>query len=178
MSEQDVNPNRYNELRSICQYHIDIYNALYQLKTENDEDLKSIYKQIKTELIDSKNRHPKSIIKDILMIIQFNNRYTKSYLTLAKFVCDDYHITEVSDIPIVSSFLFYKEYGIKLDKSGHFGNIESENLDIHTEDTIYRAIMYNDLERFICFTEREGFDKNQRLQSSLYPDYYLSLIHI
>ncbi|EAX88791.1 hypothetical protein TVAG_200240 [Trichomonas vaginalis G3] len=172
MSEQDVNPNRYNELRSICQYHIDIYNALYQLKTENDEDLKSIYKQIKTELIDSKNRHPKSIIKDILMIIPYNNRYTKSYLTLAKFVCDDYHITEVSDIPIVSSFLFYKEYGIKLDKYTDFEKNYLGKLDIHTEDTIYKAIMYNDLEKFIYFIEREGFDKNQRLISSLYPDYY------
>ncbi|EAY20762.1 hypothetical protein TVAG_391460 [Trichomonas vaginalis G3] len=169
MSEEDVNPNRYNELRSICKYHIDIYNALYQLKTENDEDLKSIYKQIKTELIESKKRHPKSIIKDILMIIQYNNRYTKSYLTLAKFVCDDYHITEVNDIPIVSNFLFYKEYGIKLDKSDDFEEFKPENLDIHTEDTIYRAIMYNNLERFICFTEREAFDKDQRLESHLYP---------
>ncbi|EAY04439.1 ankyrin repeat protein, putative [Trichomonas vaginalis G3] len=29
--------------------------------------------------------------------------------------------------------------------------------------------MYNDLERFISFTEREGFDKDQKLVSSLYP---------
>ncbi|EAY10973.1 ankyrin repeat protein, putative [Trichomonas vaginalis G3] len=29
--------------------------------------------------------------------------------------------------------------------------------------------MYNDLERFITFTEREGFDKDQTLESSLYP---------
>ncbi|EAX99259.1 hypothetical protein TVAG_112750 [Trichomonas vaginalis G3] len=32
--------------------------------------------------------------------------------------------------------------------------------------------MYNDLERFISFTEREGFDKDQRLQSKLYPHIY------
>ncbi|EAX94598.1 hypothetical protein TVAG_135050 [Trichomonas vaginalis G3] len=29
--------------------------------------------------------------------------------------------------------------------------------------------MYNDLERFISFTEREGFDKDQLILSSLYP---------
>ncbi|EAX94342.1 ankyrin repeat protein, putative [Trichomonas vaginalis G3] len=29
--------------------------------------------------------------------------------------------------------------------------------------------MYNDLERFIIFTERDEFDKNQELKSSLYP---------
>ncbi|EAX85560.1 ankyrin repeat protein, putative [Trichomonas vaginalis G3] len=30
--------------------------------------------------------------------------------------------------------------------------------------------MYNDLERFIIFTEREGFDKDQIFYSELYPD--------
>ncbi|EAY14725.1 ankyrin repeat protein, putative [Trichomonas vaginalis G3] len=34
--------------------------------------------------------------------------------------------------------------------------------------------MNNDLERFISFTERDGFDKNQILESSLYPySYYV-----
>ncbi|EAY14330.1 hypothetical protein TVAG_026510 [Trichomonas vaginalis G3] len=32
--------------------------------------------------------------------------------------------------------------------------------------------MYNDLEKFISFTERDGFDKNQKLESSLYPSHY------
>ncbi|EAX93805.1 hypothetical protein TVAG_054100 [Trichomonas vaginalis G3] len=53
MSDQDVHPSKYNKLRSICKYCIDSYIALYQLKTENEEELKSIYKMIKTELIDS-----------------------------------------------------------------------------------------------------------------------------
>ena len=29
--------------------------------------------------------------------------------------------------------------------------------------------MYNDLKEFIIFTERDGFDKNQKLKSQLYP---------
>ena len=36
MSEQDVNPNKYNELRSIYKYYIDPYTELYRLKTEKE----------------------------------------------------------------------------------------------------------------------------------------------
>ncbi|EAY13527.1 hypothetical protein TVAG_343560 [Trichomonas vaginalis G3] len=170
MSEQDIHPNKYGELRSIYKYYIDSYIALYQLKTDKEEELKEIYKMIKTELIDSKKYPPKKIMEDILNIIPYNNCYTKSYLSLAKLISDDYHITEVNSVETISNFLFYKEYGIKLDKSVDFEKIKSENLDIHTENTIYRAIMYNDLETFISFTERYGFDKDQKLESSLYPN--------
>ena len=116
-------------------------------------------------------------MEDILNIIRYNNRYTRSYLSLAKLISDDYHIKEVNNINFISQYLFYKEYGIELNKWGNFETIKSENLQIHTENTIYRAIMYNDLETFISFTEREGFDKYQQLFSKLYPDssvgYYL-----
>ncbi|KAI5543125.1 protein of unknown function (DUF3447), partial [Trichomonas vaginalis G3] len=124
---------------------------------------------IKTKLIDSMKYLPEKIMQDILNIIPYNNRYAKSYLSLAKFISDDYHVEEVHDVELVSSFLFDKEYGVKLDKSEFFGDIESEDLNIHTEDTIYRAIMNNDLGRFITLTGIDEFDKDQRLESSLYP---------
>ncbi|EAX97289.1 hypothetical protein TVAG_123390 [Trichomonas vaginalis G3] len=175
MSDKDIHSNKFSELRSIYKYYIDSYNALYQLKTENEEDLNSIYKLIKTELIDSQKYPPTKIIIDILCIIPYNNRYTKSYLSLAKHISDDYHVTDVRNAGPMSDFLFYKEYGIKLDKFDDF-----ENLEIHTEDTIYRAIMYNDLERFIAFTERYGFDKDQTLESISYPQslYGYSLLEL
>ncbi|EAY00348.1 ankyrin repeat protein, putative [Trichomonas vaginalis G3] len=175
MSDKDNHPNKIGELRSICKYHIDLYNSLYQLKTEKDEDLNSIYKMIKTEMIDSKKCLPKNIIRDILKVIPYNNRYTKSYLKLAKLISDDYRVKEVSRvklIPTISNYLYYKEYGIKLDKSDNFEEIKSENLDIHTENTIYRAIMYDDRDRFITFIERDDFDEGRKLKSSLYPNYY------
>ncbi|EAY15113.1 hypothetical protein TVAG_392300 [Trichomonas vaginalis G3] len=172
MSDQDNLPNEYSVLRSMFKYHIDIYVALYQLKTENEEDLNSIYKMIKTNLIDSKKCSPQNIIKHISKIIPYNNRYIKSYLTLMKLITDGYNLTEVRDIPITWAFLFYKEYGIKLDKNANFEEMKLENIDIHSENTIYRAIMYNDLETFISFTEREEFDKNQQLFSKLYPSSY------
>ncbi|EAY03346.1 ankyrin repeat protein, putative [Trichomonas vaginalis G3] len=110
-------------------------------------------------------------MRDILYIILYNNRYTKSYLSLVKLISDDYHVEEVCNVEPILTFLFYKEYGIKLDKSSNFEKIKSENLDIHTENTIYRAIMYNALERFIQFTKIDGFDQDQKLQSSFYPYY-------
>ncbi|EAX95854.1 ankyrin repeat protein, putative [Trichomonas vaginalis G3] len=169
MSDQDVHPNKYSELLSICKYDIDTYITLYQLKTENEEELNKIYKMIKKELIDSKKYRPQDIIKDILDIIYYNNRYTKSYLYLAKLISDDYHVNEIEDFKSILNFLFYKEYGIKLDKFDDFEKCKFENLDIHTDDTIYRAIMYNDLERFIYFIENEGFHQNQILICKLYP---------
>ncbi|KAI5485854.1 protein of unknown function (DUF3447), partial [Trichomonas vaginalis G3] len=136
---------------------------------------------IKTELIDSKKYLPQIIIKDILNIIMYNNRFAQSYLKLAKHAIDDYNVTEVKNIESVSNVLFHKEYGIKLNTSdSFFEKIKFENLEIHTKKTIYRAIMYNDLESFIVFTERDGFDQNQTLKSSLYPQsfYGYSLLEL
>ena len=58
MSEQNIHPNKYSELRSMFAHQIDLYIALHQLKTENEEDLNKIYNTIKTELIDSRNYRP------------------------------------------------------------------------------------------------------------------------
>ncbi|EAY10620.1 hypothetical protein TVAG_282200 [Trichomonas vaginalis G3] len=169
MSDQDIHPSKYSELKSILKYHIDSYIALYQLKTKNDEELNSIYKMIKAELIDSKKCHSQIIIRDILNIIPYNNRYTKSYLSLAKLISDDYHLEKVPDVEDISRYLFYKEYGIKLDNSDADEKMKSVNLHIHSENTIYRAIMHNNLEAFVAFTERDDFNEDQRLKSSLYP---------
>ncbi|EAX93430.1 hypothetical protein TVAG_104750 [Trichomonas vaginalis G3] len=169
MSDQITPPSKFIELRSNFKYYIDSYAALYQLKTENKEEISSIYMMIKTELIDSKKYLPQNIIRDILNIIPFNNGYTKSYLSLAKLISDEYHLIKVNSVNTISNFLFYKEYGIKLKESDMFEDINSKNLDILSENTIYKAIMYNDLERFIPSTERDGFNENKRIRSDLYP---------
>ncbi|EAY05745.1 hypothetical protein TVAG_100680 [Trichomonas vaginalis G3] len=106
MSNQDVHPNKSEEQRSKYKYYIDLYIALHQLKTEKEEELTKIYKKIQTELIDSKKFLPQLIVEDILNFISCNNRYTKSYLSLAKFICDDYHVLEINSVNIISIFLF------------------------------------------------------------------------
>ena len=118
-------------MRSVYKYYIDSYNTLYQLKTEKEEELNKIYKMIKTELIDSKKHPVENVIKDILNIIPFRNRYTKSYLSLAKRIFDEYNVKEVNNVGVVSNFLFYKEYGINLDKYYNIIKFELKYLDIH-----------------------------------------------
>ena len=61
-SDQGSHPNIYSGLHSISKYYIDSFNALYQLKTENEEELNSIYKMINTNLIDSKNHLPETCL--------------------------------------------------------------------------------------------------------------------
>ncbi|EAX87642.1 hypothetical protein TVAG_226240 [Trichomonas vaginalis G3] len=169
MSDQGINTNEYRELRSDYKYYIDSYNAMYRLKTENDDEINSIYEMIKTELIDSKKHYVQTIIRDVLNMILYNNRYTKSYLKLAKLIYDDNNVKEVHGINSISNFLFHKEYDIILDKTDNFKEIELNHRDIHSENPIYRAIMNDDIKNLIDFTERNEFDEDQKLKSKLYP---------
>ena len=63
MSEKDIHPNKYSKLRSIYRYYIDSFNTLYRLKMENEEEINSFYKMIKTEMIDSKKCLPQDITR-------------------------------------------------------------------------------------------------------------------
>ncbi|EAY06190.1 hypothetical protein TVAG_099010 [Trichomonas vaginalis G3] len=142
-----------SELRSIYKYYIDAYVALYQLKTEKEE-LNTIYKMIKTELLKSMKYLPKNIIRDILDFIPYNNRYTKSYLSPVKCIFDDFHVTDVNNVEDISSFLFYKEYGIKLYKNDNLKEFESVNLDIQTEKAIFGML---------CIMTKKNGDKQTAL---------------
>ncbi|EAX94882.1 hypothetical protein TVAG_370530 [Trichomonas vaginalis G3] len=169
MSDQIIVPNKYSELISNYKNYIDTFTALYQLKTENKEELNSIFKLIKTNLIDSKIYLPQNIVKTILDIIPFNNRYTKSYLDLVKIISEDYHIEELTNIPNFYVFLIYKGYGSDYESSKDLEKMNIKISNIHAENTIYRAIMDDDIERFIAFTVRDGFNKDQVLNSNLFP---------
>ena len=117
---------------------------------------------IRATLIDTNKYLPKNAIRDILDIIPYNNRYTKSYLSFAKRISDDYNVKQVNNILPISNFMFYKEYGIILDKSKNFKEFEYDDLDIFSENTIYRIIMDNNKEKFIQFIESDEFDKDQK----------------
>ncbi|EAY18014.1 hypothetical protein TVAG_113580 [Trichomonas vaginalis G3] len=173
MSDHDISPNSYSELRSMFKYYIDLYNTLYQLKTTNEQDLSSIYKKIKSDLIESKIYLPSKIMEHILNIIPFNNRYAKSYLYLAKLIFDDYDVRELRNIGNLDNgiYMFYKEYGIKL---ADYRFEDKAYIDIYAENTIYRAIMDNNIERFIFITENNNFDKDQKLEDDLHDLYFVT----
>ncbi|EAX98993.1 hypothetical protein TVAG_432020 [Trichomonas vaginalis G3] len=174
MIDKNLNSFKYDELMSRYQSHVDTYNALYRLKTNNEEDLKEIFHKIKTNLIALHNCSPTDIISDISAMSRYNNRCMKSYIQLVKLIYDEYKPTEKITTVFPFDYLFYKEYGIFFDKDtkDFLEDFESQNLilNIHEENTVYRAIMDDDIGLLISFTNIDDFDKNQTLNNELYPD--------
>ncbi|EAX97444.1 hypothetical protein TVAG_226880 [Trichomonas vaginalis G3] len=174
MSDKSVIPIQYDEFMDNFKECIDSFNALYQLKTNNEEEIRSIYKLIKINLLESKIYLPQFIIQSISTISIYNNRYMKAYLQIVKQIFDDYHPECIKEVKPIFNYLFYKEYGIFLEEldQNDFQRYEKNNYtsNIHQENTIYSAIMENNKVSLVSFTEREGFDKYQRLKNELYPD--------
>ncbi|EAY22544.1 hypothetical protein TVAG_035680 [Trichomonas vaginalis G3] len=172
MSKGKANQIHYDKLMGIFTGYNDVYNALYRLKTNDEEKLNAIYKKIEQNLIDSYRIPPGEIIDKISKLSIYNNRYMKSYLAIAKQIVDEHHLNQVNEIGDVFNYLFYKEYNIVLNENGRkrFNNFEDSHYssDIHEQKTIYRSIMDDDKIAFINFTEGEEFDKNQILKSDLY----------
>ena len=166
MSEEKLNHPHYDKFVEIYTGYSDVYSALYRLKTKDEEKLNAIYKNIKQILIDIYHIPPDKIINDISVLSIYNNCYMKSYLSIAKQIVDEYHLKQVDNIKNVFNYLFYKEYNIVLNKKCEWKFNKYENShyssDIHDEKTIYRSIMDDDKISLIIFTEREGFDKNQK----------------
>ncbi|EAY07455.1 hypothetical protein TVAG_499410 [Trichomonas vaginalis G3] len=184
MSKGETNQTHYDKLMEIFTGYNDVYNALYRLKTNDEEKLNAIFKKIKQNLIDSYKIPPDVIINDISELSVYNNRFMKSYLAIAKQIVDEYHLIQVNQITKVFNYLFYKEYNIVLNENGRkfFNDFEDSRYssDIHEQKTIHRSIMDDDKISLINFTEGEGFDKNQKLKSDLYPYAYkgLSLLEL
>ncbi|EAX99575.1 hypothetical protein TVAG_104560 [Trichomonas vaginalis G3] len=173
MSKGTANQTHYDKLMGIFTGYNDVCNALYRLKTNDEEKLNAIYKKIEQNLIDSYRIPPGEIIDKISKLSIYNNRYMKSYLAIAKQIVDEHHLNQVNEIDDVFNYLFCKEYNIVLNENrqNRFNNFEYSHYssDIHEQKTIYRSIMDDDKIAFINFTEGEGFDKNQKLKSNLYP---------
>ncbi|EAY19107.1 hypothetical protein TVAG_189980 [Trichomonas vaginalis G3] len=161
--------------------YIDVFNALYRLKTNGEEKLNEIYKNI-TILIDSYQFPPDKLTTVIFEISIYNNRYMKSYLAIAKHIVDEYHLKQVREIKSVFNYLFYKEYNIVLGRDDELSFKEYNNVhlssDIHDKNTIHRYIMDDDKMAFISSTESDEFDSNLQLYSELYPNGQNSLLEL
>ncbi|EAY08856.1 hypothetical protein TVAG_050910 [Trichomonas vaginalis G3] len=84
MSKGEINQTHYDNLMEILTGYNDVYNALYRLKTNDEEKLNAIYKKIKQNLIDSYHISPGEIVNKISQVSIYKNRYMKSYLAIAK----------------------------------------------------------------------------------------------
>ncbi|KAI5540788.1 proteasome regulatory particle assembly [Trichomonas vaginalis G3] len=173
MSKGEIKQNHYDKSMEIYTGYNDVYNDLYRLKTNDEEKLNAIYKKIKQNLIDSYHIPPDAIITAISQLSIYNNRYMKSYLAIAKQIVDEYHLNHVNKISRVFDYLFYKGYSTLLNENWknlyNFYEVAHYSSDIHDQKTIHRSIMNDDKIALINFTEREGFYKNQKLTSDLYP---------
>ncbi|EAY18954.1 hypothetical protein TVAG_146980 [Trichomonas vaginalis G3] len=148
------------------------YEMLYRLKTNNEAEIKFIYTEFKSAVLESMKYSPKNILKDVSEIVRYNNRFLKSYLTFAKLIYEDYHPRECKGISTLFDYYIYKQYGVILDSEhNYFKNNDSIDIsfEVHEENTIYNAIMNDDKEKLITFTEKEEFDKDQKLKSDFYP---------
>ncbi|EAY03931.1 hypothetical protein TVAG_314610 [Trichomonas vaginalis G3] len=171
----------YNELMQQNQDTITAMTTLYRLRTLKEQEIIKIFEEIDTKLLKTNTLMPNDIISAIITASKYNNKYFKSYWILFKLFYEKYHPKQIFCISNIFDYFVYKEYGIVFDEftKGKIDDFESKNysMDIHEENTIYRAVMNDDKDSFIVFIESEGFDRNQELNSDFYP-YRLSLLEL
>ncbi|EAY16612.1 hypothetical protein TVAG_434490 [Trichomonas vaginalis G3] len=92
----------------------------------------------------------------------------KAYLILFKKIYDEYNPIKIHNIGRIFGCLIYSEYGIIIGKSEEYGEL-GYIPTIHLEGTIWRAIMDDDKQSFVAFTQKEGFNKDKTLISEVYP---------
>ena len=140
MSSSNTNSQEYIEL---LKDYYNTFNDLYRLNTSNEDKLNKLYNDIKKNLIETKYFSPSQIVSAILRASQLNNRYNTSYKIIYDKIIKDFHL--------------------------NCGDFSIYLLDVHSENTIYKAIMHDDKKSFINFIESENFDVNQKLKGFYYP---------
>ena len=99
------------------------------------------------------------------MLMTYRSRYWNSYKVIFKKIYEKYNLKQIKNIFTSSDDNHLKELYVLL--------IENFTLEIHEENTIYKAIMNYDKESFIALTEQANFDENQILKNIFYPSYTL-----
>ncbi|EAY23341.1 hypothetical protein TVAG_186490 [Trichomonas vaginalis G3] len=163
-----------------------VYDSLYKLKTFSEEGINKIYLDIKNLMFETKRAPPNQILTIISTAMPFNIKYIKPYKEIFKMIYTEYHPIftrgEIQSIPYILWADLQDENGVLLStrySSGIEANKTKDySLNFIEDNTIYRAIMYDDKFSFIIFTETDSFDKNQMLQSDLYPSSPNSLLEL
>ncbi|EAY15298.1 hypothetical protein TVAG_394420 [Trichomonas vaginalis G3] len=171
----------YSELFEQLNVYIKLFDDLYKLKTKNEEEISGFSNLIKETLIDTKIFSFEDIVYEINKCILANNRNLNSYLAILKHLYDQIHPKNVRNILGLMNYLFFKKYVIILDETNSdFEEFEPEEdsdsylyildyqLFLYPENTIYGAIMNDDVKSFISHTEEEGFDQNMEIINNLF----------
>ncbi|EAX93138.1 hypothetical protein TVAG_302780 [Trichomonas vaginalis G3] len=164
----------YNELLLASKDYPEIFKKLYMLKSCNETEIFKLYDDIKNKIIETKILLPSRVLTIITDACLYNNRYTRSYWTLCKKLIEEYHPNQIQFNSHIFYYFYYKEYGVifdkhiqrSIDKYEHF----KISLDAHEKCTIYGAIMNDDKELLIWFTETSRFMHSKILKSDFYPN--------
>lgn len=168
---------------NLFQDFVNVYNKLYRLKTFADEEIQEFYQEIKTKLLEAKNGSPDQILLSISYAVSFNLRYYKQYKAFFKMIYDEYHPSWFNlSIPYFLWCDLTDEHGFSLSEK-YRNAIERQSkfeysFEFLEESTIYRAILNDDIESFISFTERDDFNPNKRIKTNLYPMHWFDLSYL
>ncbi|EAY06644.1 hypothetical protein TVAG_322640 [Trichomonas vaginalis G3] len=170
------------ELLELFKDQTNTTDEIYKLKSFNEADLKKIYKDIQIYLIETKIYTPSEILLMISKASKFNCRYFKSYWFIFKKVYEEYHPQQVKRLEPIFDYFIYKEYNIVLHpKNGEkIKDFDCKNytMDVHEENTIYKAIMEDNKGLFVSLIEREDFNYDQKFTSDFYPAYSFSILEL
>ncbi|EAY18970.1 hypothetical protein TVAG_147150 [Trichomonas vaginalis G3] len=114
---------------------------------------------------------PSQIAKMITRVHLYNNRYFKSYFSIFKKLYNEYHPNLTNMIP---AYIFNKCILVLNENS----EITFKDFEIHEKNTIFRAIMEDDVNKFLWFIGLDDFDENKRLHNEFYPENGFSLLEL
>ncbi|EAY08869.1 hypothetical protein TVAG_051040 [Trichomonas vaginalis G3] len=179
MSSVNLNDGIYHDAIEKVNDYIQAFNHLYQLETFIDSEIEEIFQEIQTIIIEKYKLDPSKVLKSISTACKYHHKYLKSYWALFKKVYDKYSPKiDVNELFIPFKALVFKEYGIKtFSETSSDAKIITQLLnrdifEIHSPGTILHAIMNDDLQSFIPFTEQPKFHKNKLIHHYLQLEIY------
>lgn len=152
--------------------YVDTTNALFTLHTYDSDKISKLCGNIKYYLIDRGSLTASHILRLISCASKLNCKYAKSYWAIFQTIYHDYQPKGAKGIYPIYNYLAYKEYGIRLDKDPYhkFWDFKSIKpiIEVHEENTLYCAIMDDDIRRVTEIAEADGFDDKQKMENPFY----------
>ncbi|EAY09112.1 hypothetical protein TVAG_230720 [Trichomonas vaginalis G3] len=148
----------YNELMNKYKDYIDLTDAIYKLKTLDEDKINEIYNEIKSKLIETGIISASQNFKMIETAMKYNICYFKSYFLLLQMLSKEYKLNKDKLLN-----LYQKQYKI---------------LNIESKYSILRAIMNDDIIEFIKLVEIGEFDPCQSVMCPLYPLCRISILEL
>ena len=154
MSKVHCDEEHFEVLMPQFASYCETIDSIYRLKTDADDELIKIYQTIENNLIQTKLFSPDDIISVLLVALRFNNRFVMSYYSIYQQIIDAH-----------KNQIFNKQ------QVSFFNNIKSDFDSLIDQDLkqLSEAILSDDIELFISYTQRVGFDINKQFSNKLFP---------